>query len=306
MRGLRRRSILAGGAGALAAAPLAARAQNIIEGPENWATLSRAQREALYDNSAAVADVKEITKRWDEASAGWRRRFSKSVDLPYGDKPRNRWDLYPVKDAGAPCLVFVHGGYWSNRSRETFACLIEGVREAGMSAALVGYTLAPEASLKQIVAEIDEALDWLGREGGKHGISGPIILSGWSAGAHLAAMALGHPAVRAGLGISGVYELAPLRDLAVNDKLKLTDEEVASLSPLRIAPAEKPFALAYGTSELSPFVENTRIYHAYRSALHLPGALIPVPHANHFTVLEALREKDGVLARAAVELAASL
>jgi hypothetical protein len=29
----------------------------------------------------------------------------------------------------------------------------------------------------------------------------------------------------------------------------------------------------------------------------MPGALIPVPHANHFTIVQDLRDPDGVLTR---------
>ena len=45
---------------------------------------------------------------------------------------------------------------------------------------------------------------------------------------------LDHPTVTAGLAISGVSDLAALRDLAhVNDKVRLSEEEVQKLSPMR-------------------------------------------------------------------------
>lgn len=309
MRHLDRRAVLAGSAGALAgsALPLApAHAQNLVEGPENWTTMNRAQRDAAYNNSAAVPEGAGMIDRWNAASVELRKRNAKTIDLSYGKRERNRWDLFPSANAGAPCLVFIHGGYWQTRSRESFACLTDGVRAAGMSAALPGYTLAPDSSLTEIVAEMTKALDWLAQDGGKHGIEGPIIVSGWSAGGHLAAMALGHPSVRAGLAVSGIFELAPLRDTYLNEKLKLTDDEVAALSPLRLPAVEKPFALAYGTGELSPLVENSRVFHAYRAAQHAGGALIPIPHANHFTVLDSLRDKDGAIAQAIVDLGVAL
>ena len=78
------------------------------------------------------------------------------------------------------------------------------------SAALPGYTLAPEASLTQITNELRSAFDWLNAKGAEHGIAGPIIVTGWSASGHLTAFLLDHPRVAAGLSISGVFELAPL------------------------------------------------------------------------------------------------
>ncbi|GEO99715.1 alpha/beta hydrolase [Methylobacterium haplocladii] len=304
-----RRALLAGTAGALIGGGLIvgpSTAQNLVEGPDNWATMNRAERDAAYNNSAAVPEGAGMIDRWNAASAELRRQHKDTVDLPYGKGERNRWDLFPAKNPGAPCFVFIHGGYWQSRSRESFACLTDGVREAGMAAALPGYTLAPDATLTEIVSELIAALDWLGREGLKHGIAGPVIVSGWSAGGHLAARLLAHPSVRAGLAISGVFELAPLRDTYLNDKLKLTDDEVATLSPLRLPAVEKPLTLAYGTAELSPLVENSRVLHAFRAAQHAPGALIPVAKANHFSVLDALRPRDGLLARAAIDLAYGL
>jgi len=46
-------------------------------------------------------------------------------------------------------------------SKETFACLAEGVMAHGWSAALPGYTLAPDANLTQITNELRAAFDWL-------------------------------------------------------------------------------------------------------------------------------------------------
>jgi arylformamidase len=211
--------------------------------------------------------------------------------------------LFPGDDPKAPCLVHIHGGYWQTRSREAFACLAEGVLARGWSAALPGYTLAPDANLTQIVRELRNALDWLTAQGSAHGIAGPIIVSGWSAGGHLAALMLDHPSVKAGLAISGIYELGPIRDTYLNTALKLTDEEIATLSPLRLRGVDRPLAITYGTGELAALVRNSREYHAHRARSHLPGPLIPVVKANHFTILEELRTPNGLLTRAAMNLA---
>ena len=93
-----------------------------------------------------------------------------------------------------------------------------------------GYTLAPQASLTTIVREIGAALDWLGDQGPAHGVAGPVVVSGWSAGAQLAALHLGHRRVVAGLAISGVYDLKPLRDTALNDALRASILEGRPLS----------------------------------------------------------------------------
>jgi acetyl esterase/lipase len=196
--------------------------------------------------------------------------------------------------------VFIHGGYWQRNTREDFAHLAEGVMAHGWSAAMVGYTLAPDVTLHALVGEISQSLDWLGQNGAKHRLAGgPVVVSGWSAGGHLAAMALSHPRVTAGLAISGVFELAPIRETYLDEKLRLTDDEVATLSPLRLPVVQKPMAIAYGTNELPALVTDSRDLHARRSAAGAPGPLLPIPGTDHFSILEELHRSDGALVAAA-------
>jgi arylformamidase len=262
-----------------------------------WGMLSQAERDAAYNNTAHVADSAVLNAAREVASSVFRTTNSMHLDLRYGARERNTWDLFPVSDPDAPCIVFIHGGYWQRNSKEQFANLIAGPRARGWAAALPGYTLAPDASLTEIVAEINAALDWLAAHGPAHGINGPVVLSGWSAGGHLTAMCLGHPLVKAGLALSGVFELGPVRDTYLNEKLRLTEQEIVALSPMRLKPVAKPLAFAYGTAELPPLMSDSRDLHALRSAAHLPGALIPVPKANHFTIVHELRDQDGLLTR---------
>ena len=171
--------------------------------------------------------------------------------------------------------MFLHGGYWQRNSREVFAMLVEGVAAHGWSVAIPGYSLAPDVSLTDIVTEISQSLDWLAKNGESYGISGPVVLSGWSAGAHLVAMALDHPRVAAGLAISGVYDLAPIRDTGLNNALKLTDEEVATLSPLRLPVVHKRLDIAYGTAELPALVFDSIKLHEMRSRRERAGQSFP-------------------------------
>lgn len=267
-----------------------------------WETLDDAARGACYDNNAGVPDSAVKVAARNAASAAYRAAHPAGLDVPYAGAARTAFDIYPAAEPGSPCLVFVHGGYWQRNARSDFGCFAEGLNAAGWSVAMPGYTLAPEASLTGIAAEIAAALDWLAEQGAEHGLGGPIVLSGWSAGAQLAAMNLGHPAVTAGLAISGVYDLAPIRDTYLNEKLRLTDAEVATLSPLRRPVIAKPMAIAYGSRELPALVHDARNLHALRAAAHAPGPLLPVPGADHFSILDAFRRPDGLLVRAARDL----
>ena len=261
----------------------------------NWATLSQAERDAAYDNNAAVKNSAALIAERNQASEALRASRNSFLDVPYGDRERTKTDLYPAADKTAPCLVFLHGGYWQRNSPEVFAMLVEGVAAHGWSVAIPGYSLAPDVSLTEIVTEISRSLDWLAENGGSYGISGPVVLSGWSAGAQLVAMALDHPRVAAGLAISGVYDLAPIRDTGLNNALKLTDQEIARLSPLRLPAVLKRLDIAYGTAELPALVFDSIKLQEARMAAGAPGRLVPIEGADHFSILSELRRPDGAL-----------
>ena len=270
--------------------------------PDFWAAADQAARDAAYNNSEAVPDSAILSETRNIASAALRAMHPAALNIPYGPGEKQRWDLFPARDRHAPCLVFIHGGYWQRNGREMFASVMEGVIAHGWSAALPGYTLAPEASLTQIAAEIAAALDWLEAEGPGQGIEGPVLVSGWSAGGHLTALALEHRIARAGLALSGIFDLEPIRDTYLNAALKLTEAEIGTLSPMRRPMTEKPLAIAYGTAELPELQRQSRDFHAARAAAGREGALIPVPGADHFRILDALRQPEGLLLKTVLGL----
>ncbi len=273
----------------------------------DWMTMSLEARNLAFNNVAHVGPgvAQRTTDGWAAASKVLREQRPEHLDLAYATGERTKWDLYPATDPMAPCMVHIHGGYWQRGSKEAFACLAQGALAHGWSAALPGYTLAPEASLTRIADELWAAFDWLDAEAAGHGIRGPVIVTGWSAGGHLTALMLEHRKVAAGLAISGVFELAPLRDSPhVNDKVGLTEMEIETLSPMRRRPSpNKPLSIAYGTGELPAMIVSSRDYHAYRAHAHRPGDLIPIVGTDHFTILDGLRQVDSVLTRTVLRMA---
>jgi arylformamidase len=108
--------------------------------------------------------------------------------------------------------------------------------------------------------------------------------------------------VRGALAISGIFDLEPIRGTTLNEKLALTDEEIARLSPIRLPHPRTPLAVAYGTGELPELQRQSRDFHARRSAAGGPGPLLPIEGKNHFDIMEELRAADGRLLAAASEL----
>jgi arylformamidase len=130
-----------------------------------------------------------------------------------------------------------------------------------------------------------------------------MYVSGWSAGGHLTAMSLDHPAVRGGLAISGIYDLEPIRLSYLDEKLKLTGEEVERLSPQRrLAGGSRPIVVAYGDSELPELQRQSREYAEALAQAGTDVTLTALPGQDHFSILEELAAPDGKLAQLAAGL----
>ncbi len=267
--------------------------------PVVWQGFTRSALDAAYNNMAAVKDSASHLESWSKRSEALRRRQPRELDLAYGPLPRNRIDLFRCGRPGAPLLVFIHGGWWQRNSKEVFACMAEGPLAAKMDVALVGYTLAPDASLTAIVAEVEAALDCLAARGA----AAACVLSGWSAGGHLTAAVMHHPFVAAGLSISGVFDLEPIRQCYINDKLGLNAAEAAALSPIRRKLTGKPLAVAYGTRELPELQRQSVAFGQHMAREGAAPMMRPQHGYDHFSILDELSQPGGALAALALELA---
>lgn len=255
-------------------------------------SLPQALRDAAYDNTAAVRDSAAKLADFEARSAALVARVGGQLDQRYGPAERQAFDYFPGQ-AGAPTLLFIHGGYWQMRHKNNFRFVAESALARGLHAALIGYTLAPQARLTQIVQEVRQGIAAVRAHALAQCASGEVLLCGWSAGGHLTALGLDCEGVRAGLGISGIYDLAPIAHTYLNQALQLTPGEVQALSPLHLPPVDKPFVTAYGTAELLQLQAQSLVFSRYREGL--PGALVAVEGADHFSVLEALAKPEGVL-----------
>ena len=156
----------------------------------DWRRMSREEVDRGLNNGAAVVTSADIIAGWEKRSAVLRQQHPQHLDLRYGPRERNRIDFLKAADK-APTLLFIHGGYWQHRAKEIFALVAEGPMAHGINVALIGYTLAPDATLDEIVAEIHAGIDFLAAQLPDLGAaSGGIVVSGWSAGGHLTSMAL--------------------------------------------------------------------------------------------------------------------
>jgi arylformamidase len=278
-----------------------------------------------YDQSALdreyrlrerVPDFQRFFDHYEADSAAVRERLTFAADLAYGERPRQRIDLFPAVDPGspgAPLFVFIHGGYWQAFAKEAFEYLVPPFVEAGAAWAAVSYTLAPEATIPEIVDEVRAALVWLWRHGAEHGADPRrLVVCGHSAGGHLAAMmaatdwtAHGAPAdlVKATLPISGLYDLEPLRLSYQNAVLGLDADQVRVASPIHHRPTTRgPVVLAVGGEETDEFRRQQADFKAAWQAAGAAMAEVAMPGFHHFDVIDALADPASPLHRTARDL----
>jgi acetyl esterase/lipase len=269
--------------------------------------MDRAALDAAYNNTAAVGPAKreQYVADWTQRSDVIRRTAGGRLDLRYGNGARHRVDVLPCGRPVAPTLVYIHGGYWQMNDKEPYAFLGEGLLPAGFNLALVEYTLAPAARLDEIVGEVRSAVAWVidhAKELG--GNPARVFVSGHSAGGHLTAMAMTDARVAGGIGISGIYDLEPIRQNYLNDKLQLDAAEADRNSPIRHLPSSAaPLVVTVGLGELPELVRQSEEFAAAWRGRGLPGSYRPVDGHDHFSVLEELARPNGAILAALKELA---
>lgn len=271
-----------------------------------------------YNARAMIPDHPHIFTRWQKDSAHVRRANAGLLDLAYGESSGERLDFFPADRGGAPLLVFIHGGWWRSLDKSDFSFIVPGYQDAGFNVALTNYTLAPGASIREIVQQQLRALAWLYRQAEHYDFDpARIVVAGHSAGGHLAAMMLaarwpdfieGMPIdlIKGGILMSGLYDLDTVRYAEfVNVDLKLDSEDVGPLSPALMPQAHAtPFITAVGGLESEEFQRQNALIGATWKANHIGD--IALPDANHLTICDAFSRPGSVLFEASVGLIAGL
>jgi arylformamidase len=248
-----------------------------------------------YSNTKADPDWDATYARLRAESARLYRDFPSDRDLAYGPKPRQRFDYIPCGGLNAPLFIFIHGGYWQKCTKEDFALSARGPLMRGFDALLAEYTLAPEATMTEIVAEVAMLLDFLAASKEAYGTSSrTVVLSGHSAGGHLTAMHRNHPSVSYAFPISGLYDLGPIAQTNLNEKLQLTFEEIDECSPQRHINGGAPMTVVVGGAELPELLRQSREYASACAAVDARVAYLEIPGRTHFPVCDDLADPSGV------------
>ena len=265
-----------------------------------------------YNNSGKVPDAAARLAWYPAASAAARAALPCRLDLAYGPHPAERLDVFPAASPGpAPLQVFVHGGYWHLLDKADFSYVARAFQPAGATTAVINYALIPAVDMDELVRQCRAAVAWLYRHAAQLGADpGRLHVSGHSAGGHRAAMlmATDWPAfaglppdtVKGGTGISGLYDLEPIRLSYLNARLGLDAETARRLSPLHHVPtrAGGPLLLAVGEREGPEYHRQTAELAEAWQRRGLASEVLDLAGHDHFSIVRELDRPTTPLARA--------
>ena len=252
--------------------------------------------EVEYNNRARVPENPAIMAGWARDAQAYREAHPGRLKaMTYGPGERHRIDLFSGDGRGA-IVVFIHGGYWQALDGSFFSHLAGGLNAHGIDVAVPSYDLCPSVSVADIVEQMRAASRELAKLGR------PLVISGHSAGGHLAACllatdwraldaALPDGLVTSVYSISGLFDLRPLVPTSINTALKLDDASARAVSPLFWRPPVRgTFDAVVGGNESAEYFRQSRIIVDAWGKAGLQTQFGTVPDANHFTAIAPLAD----------------
>lgn len=262
-----------------------------------------AQLETDYNAAGGVPNVSEYFSSWRDRSSQAREVLRTARDLPYGNSSGQTLDLFLPERMDSPVHVFLHGGYWRSQDKTNFSFMAAPLVAAGAAVVIPNYDLCPAVSIDEIVKQTNSALAWTYRNAPVFGGDpNRIVVSGHSAGAHLAIRAIESDwsefsipgdLIKAVVAISGIYDLDPIKRSYLNADLKLTENQARRNSPVHYVPRRRcPLILAVGEDETSGFIEQADQYSRTLNDRGYVSDHVLVPGANHYSILDDALNHD--------------
>lgn len=261
-----------------------------------------------YANAPHIVGGDAFPKAWADAAAAFRAsgRHAMKLATPYGPAERQRFDLFLPEGAPRGLVVFIHGGYWLRFDSSYWSHLAQGPLRRGYGVAMPSYRLCPDVRIRDIVGDIGAAITSAASL-----VSGPIHLTGHSAGGHLASRMLATtapltPDVRAridrAVSISGVHDLRPLLRTRMNADLRLDAEEARAESPALLEPVPGArLACWVGGAERAEFRRQNALLANVWTGLGAGTFCWEAPDKHHYTVIDELADADSGLVGALLD-----
>ena len=223
-------------------------------------------------------------------------------DVPFGDDPRQRLDVYAPAGgaANSPVLVFFYGGSWASGYRQGYAFAAKAFASRGYTVVVPDYRLVPDVHFPAFVEDGAAAVAWTLANVAKHG-GDPARLSlmGHSAGAYIAMMLaldtqwlnaadVDPGRVRSVVGLAGHYDFHPFTYGATRAAFgKAPDGRLTQ--PINFVRADAPpIFLAYGADDRLVLPRNSVALADTLKKAGAPVTLKAYPDLGHVGIVTAL------------------
>ncbi|CAM3041749.1 alpha/beta hydrolase [Burkholderia ubonensis] len=257
--------------------------------------------------TASAEAYAETVLRWAReipADAGLR-------NIAYGPHRRHTYDVfYPHDAAGAPVVIFWHGGGWTNGHKEYGWFMAEHVTRLGAVLVLPNYRLAPESRMPAALDDCTQLLRALAESRTFAGDMRNVYVAGHSAGGHLAALTALRAnsrrvnpddawSIRGCAPISGIMDIshpapAPgsLEARVYDMVLERADDDGVCSPACWAAGNAIPFALHYGERDSPRVIRSNRRLAALLACQSAPVSCHVATRLDHFDTHLALRDPD--------------
>ena len=224
-------------------------------------------------------------------------------DLSYGPHGKlNTLDVYRCRDheGQAPTLIHVHGGSWMHGRKERQAKpLTWHLAQEGWVVVSINYRLSPKATFPDHVDDVKTAVAWVRDHADELGADPDfIVLTGGSAGGHLAALAALDPETRVQGCVPhyGIYDFLDrhrargrnsLEGFFRRSIMKCSPTDCPAVwdaaSPIaQVGPHAPPFFVLHGTFDSMAYCAEARVFvDALRAAGPEPVVYAELPAAQH-------------------------
>lgn len=226
------------------------------------------------------------------------------ADIPYGERDRQRLDLYvpPAVGPGAPVLVFFYGGSWTSGDRGDYRFAGTAFAARGYITAIPDYRVHPDVTYPAFIEDGAAAVAALPAILAARGLpaDGPLILAGHSAGAHIAMMLalddrwLGARGlspcrdVAAVLGLAGPYDFLPMTGRSVIAAFGEAANTAETQPITHAGRGDPPAVLLTGLADVTVLPRNTRALASALRAAGTPASVFTYDGVGHAALVAAL------------------
>ncbi|WP_420399909.1 alpha/beta hydrolase [Flagellimonas sp.] len=231
-----------------------------------------------------------------------KKSYSCHLDQKYGLDVLQAMDIFPSNVENAPVLVFIHGGYWRALDKRSYQFVAEPFVKNNFTVCVINYRLIPSVNMETVLLDVSNALIWIREQIVRYnGNPNKLVLSGHSAGGHLALMTYLmnetlRSSIRAICSLSGIFDLDPIKNSYLNEVLQLNDHDVENYSIINkdLSVVKCPVSLSVGTNETEFFIEQSNsLYEENKSVADMEYKAYK--HLNHYQMVHELGREDSPL-----------